>query len=174
MAKKSTHAHKRGQFKCKKCGHIANGPFKLGLHYKKYPSHASEKSIAQKANRHAPMERSVINMKQRAAWLEKFLSDRGEATPPHVVFDAARKESIGGTHAMRDAADLSKHITRYATGRGGRWTYTGPTPMKFAPKTTWEQTNADELPLEKLTPPKRAKRKGINFCPGCGEDLRDF
>ena len=176
MAKKSKFAHKRGQFKCKKCGHTANGPFKLGLHYQKYPSHASAKSVNQKVIRQrlSPAQRSEMNLRERAAWLERFLSGSGRV-PPAVVFEAARKENIGSVGVMRKAADFSKQITRFATGKAAMWEFNGPKSMEFKHQTTWEHTNPNELPLERTSTPKaRKKRMNIKFCPDCGYDLRDF
>jgi len=176
VAKKSKFAHKRGQFKCKKCGHTANGPFKLGLHYKKYPSHASAKSVNQKVIRHrqSPTQRTEVNMRERVVWLESFLSGKGRV-PPAVIFDAARKDNIGTVGVMRKAADASKQIVRFATGKAAKWEFTGTKSMEFTPRTTWEHTNPGELPLETTSTPKaRKKRLTIKFCPDCGYDLRDF
>lgn len=174
---------KRGQFNCKKCGHKANGPFKLGLHYKKHPSHASAKSINQKGIRHrqSPTQRTDMNMQQRTMWLESFLSGRGRV-PPVVVFEAARKENIGSVGVMRKAADASKQITRFATGKAAKWEYTGPTPINLqhtsqgwepvAPSAVFPKGLEDVLEPE---PPKRTYRKrttAFNFCPNCGHNLQ--
>ena len=174
--KRSKFAHKRGQFKCQKCGHTANGPFKLGLHYKKYPSHASAKSVNQKVirQRQSPTQRTDVNMRERTTWLESFLSGKGRV-PPAVVFDADRMDKIGSVGVMRKAADFSKHISRFATGKSAMWEFKAPKSMEIAPQTTWEHTNPGELPLETTSPPKaRKKRMNIKFCPDCGYDLRDF
>lgn len=181
---------KRGQFTCKKCGHKANGPFKLGQHYQKHPSHASAKSINQQAVRHrkSPVQRTQIDMQQRTMWLESFLSGRGRV-PPAVIFEAAHKENIGTVGVLRKAADLSKQITRFATGKAAKWEYTGPNPIELAhtPK-GWRPlgTAADykqklERQLTQMEdvlepePPKRAYRKRavtFNFCPNCGHNLQ--